>query len=361
MAPATARDADTPTASPDGSIHARDLTKVYRVPLKEPGLMASLRSLWRREHREVRAVDGISLEIRSGERVGFLGPNGAGKTTTLKMLTGLLHPTSGSCEVAGHVPRDRDPDFLRAVTLVMGQKQQLAWDLPPTETFALNQALFDIPRAQLEATQAELVELLELESFLDQPVRNLSLGQRMRCELAASLLHRPRVLFLDEPTIGLDVAVQETVRRFIGEYNRRHGATVMLTSHDMMDVAAIAERIILIDDGTIRFDGPLPEFQRRFGGGRRVVVEGALELEGFTVRDDNKTVATVPPEAVNRLLAQVLAAHPEAVVTVEDPHLDEVLTRAFGEERGRKGARAPAEVAGAEAGAEAEAEAEATP
>ncbi len=310
-------------------IHAEALSKVYSVPIKEPGLVASLQSLFHRRTRDVRAVDHIDLHIAPGERVGFLGPNGAGKTTTLKMLTGLLHPTSGRCTVAGHTPQNRDPAFLQAVTLVMGQKQQLAWDLPATETFALNRALFDIPPAQFKETQAELIELLELGPFLDQPVRNLSLGQRMRCELAAALLHRPKVLFLDEPTIGLDVAVQESVRQFIGEMNRRHGATVMLTSHDMMDVAAIADRIVLIDAGRVRFDGPLREFQQKFGGGRRVVVEGQLPLDGFTLTD-GRMVATVAPAQVNRLLSYVLSLYPDAQVTVEDPHLDEVLARAFG-------------------------------
>ncbi len=314
-------------------IRAHQLTKIYSVPVKKPGLRGSLASLWRRERREVRAVDGVDLRVEPGERVGFLGPNGAGKTTTMKMFTGLLHPTSGECEVAGFRPAARRPDFLKAVTLVMGQKQQLLWDLPPTETFLLNRALFDVPRDEFRQTVDELVELLGLAEFMDQPARNLSLGQRMRCELAAALLHRPQVLFLDEPTIGLDVAVQATVRRFISEYNRRHGATVVLTSHDMKDVAALAERIVLIDKGVIRYDGPLEAFQRRFGGGRRVLVSGAgAALEGldFEPAGQGRAVVTVPPEEVNRLLAEVLRRLPDAEVTVEDPPLEEVLEAAFG-------------------------------
>ena len=314
-------------------IVAEGLTKVYRVPLKEPGLWNSVRSLWNRRFREVRAVDGIDLTVGRGERVGFLGPNGAGKTTTLKMLTGLLHPTGGGAVVAGHVPAARSRDFLKAVTLVMGQKQQLLWDLPPTETFALNRALFDVDPARFRETLDELVELLQLEAFMHQPARNLSLGQRMRCELAAALLHRPRVLFLDEPTIGLDVQIQATVRRFILEYQRRHGATVILTSHDMADVAAIAERIVLIDRGVIRFDGPLAQFQRVFGGGRRVRVRGigSAELDrfGFQLDPQGHAIATVRAEEVNALLSAVLGAHPQADLTVEDPPLETVMATAF--------------------------------
>ena len=313
-------------------IRVRDLTKVYRVPVKEAGFWASVRSIWNRRFREVRAVDGISFAIEPGERVGFLGPNGAGKTTTLKMLTGLLHPTAGEIEVAGHRPQDRASAFLEQITLVMGQKQQLLWDLPPTETFALNRALFDIPRDEFAETVAELTELLGLADFLDRRTRNLSLGQRMRAELAAALLHRPRVLFLDEPTIGLDVQVQALVRQFIAEYNRRHGATIVLTSHDMSDVQNIARRILLIDQGVLRFDGSLAELSARFGGGRRVVVQGAgpgLQELGFSLAD-GRAVATVERGEVNELLHAVLQRSPSAEVTVEDPPLEDVITRAFG-------------------------------
>ena len=316
-------------------IRTHALTKVYRVPLKEPGLWSSVRSMFNRQYREIRAVDEIELVVEPGERVGFLGPNGAGKTTTLKMLTGLLYPTSGSCEVAGFTPSEREPEFLRSVTLVMGQKQQLLWDLPPTETFALNRALFDVPHADFREIVDELVELLDMAEFMNQPVRNLSLGQRMRCELAAALLHRPKVLFLDEPTIGLDVQVQRTVRHFIKEYQRRHGATVMLTSHDMSDVGAIVERIVLIDHGVIRFDGPLDRFKRTFGGGRRVVArhcDGLGDL-GFVEDEPGRRVATVGPAEVNGLLAEVLRRFPEADVTVEDPPLEEVLETAFSRQR----------------------------
>jgi ABC-2 type transport system ATP-binding protein len=318
-------------------IRVEQLVKVYRVPVKRPGLWGSVSSLWSRDHKDVRAVDGISFEIDSGERVGFLGPNGAGKTTTLKMLTGLLHPTAGRVEVAGYRPQDRKTEFLKAITLVMGQKQQLIWDLPAGETFLLNRALFDISPADFAATMEELTALLDLRDFIDQPVRNLSLGQRMRCELAAALLHRPRVLFLDEPSIGLDVEVQVQVRRFIREYNARSGATVMLTSHDMHDVAAIVDRLILIDRGIVRFDGTLDAFRRKFATGRLLQVrapEGVdLASLAFASEGSGRWARTAPAGEINALLAEVLRRAPDADLTVADPPLEEVLTRAFGESR----------------------------
>lgn len=230
-------------------IRVENLCKTYRVPQKPPGLVGSLRSLFSREVQQVHAVQNVTFEIQPGERVGFLGPNGAGKTTTLKMLSGLLVPTSGQINVRGFRPSDRDPDFLRRITLVMGQKQQLLWDLPPYESLELNRALYAISRAQFQETVGQLRDLLDLGALLDRPVRNLSLGERMKCELAVALLHRPDVLFLDEPTIGLDVTMQATVRTFIAEWNQRYGVTVLLTSHYMQDIAALCNRVIVIDWG----------------------------------------------------------------------------------------------------------------
>jgi ABC-2 type transport system ATP-binding protein len=322
-------------------IEVEALTKVYRVPVKEPGLRGSLRSIVDRKYKDVRAVDGVSFRIERGERVGFLGPNGAGKTTTLKMLTGLLHPTAGKIDVAGHVPKERRTAFLKQITLVMGQKQQLIWDLPALETFELNRALFDVPAARFDETLRELVELLDIGELLHQPVRNLSLGQRMRCELTAELLHRPHLLFLDEPTIGLDVQVQVEVRKFILDYQRRTEATVMLTSHDMDDVAAIVDRVILIDKGNIRFDGSLAALARRFGKGRRVVVRASkapLGPLGFEPDERGALVVTVPADAVNEKLDALLKLDPSADVTVSDPPLEEALARAFGETPGQEAA-----------------------
>jgi ABC-2 type transport system ATP-binding protein len=236
-------------------IHVAQLAKHYQVHEKEPGLAGSLRAFVNRKYRTVKAVDGASFDIAEGEMVGFLGPNGAGKTTTLKVLSGLLYPTSGVATVMGYTPHKREAAYLKQFTLVMGQKQQLLWDLPAIETFLVNQAIYEIPKAQYEATVKELDDLLELGPLLKKQVRKLSLGERMKCELAAALLHQPKVLFLDEPTIGLDVTMQVRIRDFVGEYNRRHGATIILTSHYMADVTALCDRIIVIDKGRVLYDG----------------------------------------------------------------------------------------------------------
>lgn len=312
-------------------IEVRALTKTYRVPLKEPGLVGSFRSLFARRYREVEAVRDLSFRIEQGERVGFLGPNGAGKTTTLKMLAGLLHPTSGEVRVLGARPQDRDAGFLSRITLVMGQKQQLLWDLPPRETFELNRAMYGLERKAFSDTLDELVAMLRIEALLDKPARNLSLGERMKCELAAALLHRPRVLFLDEPTIGLDVEMQVQVRAFIASINQRFGATVLLTSHYMQDIAALTPRLLVIDKGRLRYDGALTDLARRMAPERRLIVrsvEPALVPLGF-VADGGKMVASVPSDQVNGLLGRVLAALPGADLAVEETPLEEVMGRYF--------------------------------
>src|SRR5438270_4141778 len=260
-------------------IEVERLRKSYFVHRREPGLRAALRSLVHRPREEVKAVDDISFRVGAGERVGFLGPNGAGKTTALKVLSGLLHPTSGRVSVSGHVPQQRSREFLRQITLVMGQKQQLLWDLPPSETFLLNRAIYDIPRPQYEETVAELTQLLGLSGLLGKPTRQLSLGERMKCELAVALLHRPRVLFLDEPTIGLDVTMQATVRAFIRAYNERFGATVLLTSHYMDDVAALCPRVLVIDHGRLIYAGSLDELVRRVRPDKRELLKPSRPVE----------------------------------------------------------------------------------
>ncbi len=319
-------------------ISVRSLAKHYQVHSRAPGIAAALRSLFRRRYDTVKAVDGISFEIADGERVGFLGPNGAGKTTTLKMLSGLLHPTSGEATVAGHVPARRDGDFLRSIMLVTGQKQQLLWDLPPQDTFELNRAIYDVPKAQYEETVAELTELLELGPLVRKPTRQLSLGERMKCELAAALVHRPKVLFLDEPTIGLDVTMQATVRSFIKRYNERTGATVILTSHYMEDVAALCPRVIVIGKGKLIWDGPLPELVKRTRPEKRVALHlgrepSAAELEavGGTVqaRDGVRVVLQVPHDRLNAVVTGALQQLPVVDLTVEDPPLEEVLGDLF--------------------------------
>jgi ABC-2 type transport system ATP-binding protein len=320
-------------------IEVRGLTKHYQVHRRSPGLGAALRSIFRRRYDTVRAVDGIDFSVREGERVGFLGPNGAGKTTTLKMLSGLLHPTAGEVTVAGRIPRRREAEFLKTITLVMGQKQQLIWDLPPAETFAMNRAIYEIPKPVFEETLAELVSLLELGDLVEKPTRQLSLGERMKCELAAALLHRPRVLFLDEPTIGLDVSMQATVRGFVRAYNERFGATVLLTSHYMEDVVQLCPRVIVIDHGRIIYDGDLRALSLKVRPDKRIVVRFAngnggprddLGRFGHVVSaDGGQATIQVAAEEVSAAVARMLGALPVADLTVEDPPLEEVLSELF--------------------------------
>ncbi|MEY3464204.1 MAG: hypothetical protein RLZZ468_1982, partial [Cyanobacteriota bacterium] len=254
-------------------IEARGLSKTYRISEKQPGLAGTLRHLLRRRHREVVAVDRISFAIEPGEIVGFLGPNGAGKTTTLKMLSGLIHPSAGRVTVAGCTPFRRQEPFLQQITLVMGNRQQLLWDLPPLESFRVNAAIYGIGDREAQRRIDELAGMLELGEELRRPVRKLSLGQRMKAELLAALLHRPAVLFLDEPTLGLDVNAQARVRSFLAEYNRRSGATVLLTSHYMGDITALCERVLLIHQGELFHDGELEALTNRLAPQRQVRLE----------------------------------------------------------------------------------------
>src|SRR4051812_5835184 len=322
-------------------IEADRLRKWYRVHRRPPGLRAAIHSLFRRTYEDVKAVDDISFSIAAGERVGFLGPNGAGKTTTLKVLSGLLHPTEGRVSVAGFTPHQRERGFLQQITLVMGQKQQLLWDLPPSETFLLNRAIYDIPRKQYDATLAELTELLDLGPLLGKPTRQLSLGERMKCELAVALLHRPRVLFLDEPTIGLDVSMQATVRAFVRAYNERFSATVLLTSHYMDDVAELCPRVMVIDKGRMIYDGGLSELVRRVRPDKRVRLRLSRQVE----RRDLGQLGTViehlaagAPVQVSRgalraAVARPLPSLPLTALPVEDPPLEEVMRDLFAQGR----------------------------
>jgi ABC-2 type transport system ATP-binding protein len=329
-------------------ISVRGLRKHYKVHKRPPGLMAAFRSLFHRDYTTVKAVDGISFEIRPGERVGFLGPNGAGKTTTLKVLSGLLHPSEGEVTVDGHVPRLREAAFLKKIMLVMGQKQQLLWDLPPAETFELNRAIYDVPREQFKQTLDELVTLLELEELIQKPTRQLSLGERMKCELAAALIHRPKVLFLDEPTIGLDVSMQATMRGFIKSYNERHGATLILTSHYMDDVAALCPRVIVIDKGLLSYDGGLEALVQRVRPEKRVVFRLERPVEPASLaplgrvvsHEPTAAVLQVPPEAVSATISRALADLPVTDLTVENAPLEEVMSELFSENKARRSAAA---------------------
>jgi ABC-2 type transport system ATP-binding protein len=338
-------------------IDVRELSKTYRVHKRPAGFWPAVRSLFHRNYEPVQALDGVNFSISPGERVGFLGPNGAGKTTTLKILSGLLYPTSGQAKVAGFEPRQRTPEFLRTITLVMGQKQQLLWDLPPVETYAMNRALYDIPRAEADATLKELVDLLEIGPLVGKPTRQLSLGERMKCELAAALLHRPKVLFLDEPTIGLDVAMQARMRQFIKDYNERHGASVILTSHYMEDVAALCPRIIVIDKGHLVYDGDLRGLARRIKPEKRLTIrltrpEDAAALArvsaGKLVRQtDTEAVLSVTADKLNEFLRELLSALPATDLSVEDPPLEEVMREVF--QQGRQTAGSSAATGAAEA------------
>ena len=322
-------------------ISVQELRKHYRVHKRPPGLKAAFRSVFRRATTTVKAVDGITFDIQPGERVGFLGPNGAGKTTTLKVLSGLLHPTSGEVRVDGHVPRRREHAFLKKIMLVTGQKQQLLWDLPPAETFELNRAIYDVPQDQFRETIAELSELLELGDLITKPARQLSLGERMRCELAAALVHRPKVLFMDEPTIGLDVSMQAVIRAFIKRYNERRGATILLTSHYMDDVVALCPRVIVIDKGKLSYDGGLDALVRRVRPEKRVVLHlggsvdpTALQSLGKVVSHDTaEAVLQVDQEAVNATVTKALATLPVRDLTVENAPLEEVMSELFARSR----------------------------
>jgi ABC-2 type transport system ATP-binding protein len=322
-------------------IEVDGLTKHYRVHKRPPGMAAAIRSLFHRKYDVVKAVEQLSFRIAPGERVGFLGPNGAGKTTTLKVLAGLLHPTSGAVRVVGHTPQRREVAFLRQITLVMGQKQQLLWDLPPAETFALNRAIYDVPRPQFDETMRDLAALLDLEKLSSKPTRQLSLGERMKCELAAALLHRPRILFLDEPTIGLDVSMQASMREFIRGYNERTGATVLLTSHYMADVTALCPRVIVIDHGRLVYDGNLSSLVKKISPDKlvslklsRPVLRADLERFGTVVLHEEALARVrVPADELRDAVTGSLATLPVADLTVEDPPLEDVMRQLFSEQR----------------------------
>lgn len=317
------------------------LSKTFKVPEREAGFTASIASLFRRRYRDVLAVDGVSFEVSKGEIVGFLGPNGAGKTTTLKMLSGLLHPTGGSAEVLGHTPWRREAAYLRRISMLMGQRSQLQWDLPAMDSFLVHSAIYDIPKPQYESTLAELIELLDLGAVLKKQVRTLSLGERMKCEICVSLLHRPDVMFLDEPTIGVDIEMQARIRRFIADYNAKYGATIILTSHYMADVTALCERIIVIDHGKLLFDGSLPALSAKMAPYKvikidleRAVTDYDFVGVGEVVScQDRKIVLQVPRAATSTVTAKLLNDLPVLDLTIEDPPIEDVIARVFGGER----------------------------
>ena len=318
-------------------IEAEQLSKTFRVADKQPGMAGTLRHFVRRRHRDVPAVSGVSFAIAPGEMVGFLGPNGAGKTTTLKLLTGLIHPTAGTVRVAGHEPKRRQAAFLHQITLVMGQKQQLIWDLPPLDSFRVNAAVYGLTPPEARRRIAELADMLELGEELTRPVRKLSLGQRMKAELLAALLHRPAVLFLDEPTLGLDVNAQARVRDFLADYNRRTGATVLLTSHYMGDITALCERVLLIHQGRLFHDGSLDALTSRLAPCREVRLElrqvhPREAFEGFgtiEAHQGHQVRLLIPREQLTQQVGYLLSRFEVVDLEVSDPPIEELIGGLF--------------------------------
>ncbi len=311
------------------------LAKHYEVPEREAGLKAAAMGLIKRRYKTVKAVDEISFEIQPGEVVGFLGPNGAGKTTTLKMLSGLLHPTSGSTSVLGFEPAKRSHDFLRQITLVMGNRNQLSWDLPALDSFDLQRAIYSIPMDEFKRTRDEFIDILEVSDLVQKPVRNLSLGERMKMEIIGALLHKPKILFLDEPTLGLDVTMQKRIRTFVAEYNKRYGATVLLTSHYMADVEALCKRVVVIHHGKLLFDGDLSALVEKFS---------AFKTVGFTIdnasvdwtqygevisTDGARMVLRVPKEKTSAITNRLLNDLAVEDLTVEAAPIEDVIESVF--------------------------------
>lgn len=318
-------------------IEIRGLRKSYRVYQKKEGLRAALRGLFRREYREVEAVRGIDLDVDEGEFVAFLGPNGAGKTTTLKLLSGVIYPTAGSAHVLGFVPWERENAYRRRFALVMGQKNQLWWDLPAAESFRLHQQIYHISAEPFQRKQDELVDLLDVRRLLNQPVRELSLGERMKMELIAALLHSPEVLFLDEPTIGLDVVAQHNIQKFLKHYQEVRRITILLTSHYMKDIAALCKRVVVINHGQIVYDGSLSGIIDRFSSHKVLTMlfaNGALPNDFGQYGElielaEPRAKLRVDRQHISRVLSSVLATYTLEDVSVEDPPLEEVIAQVF--------------------------------
>jgi ABC-2 type transport system ATP-binding protein len=321
-------------------IEADGLTKTYRVFQKKEGVLGALRGLYKREYKEVQAVEDVSFSIEPGEMVAFLGPNGAGKTTTLKMLSGLIYPTSGTAQVLDFVPWERLDAFRRRFALVMGQKNQLWWDLPAADSFQLHREIYSIPEPEFKATLAELTELLGVEKLTRQAVRELSLGERMKMELIAALLHQPQLLLLDEPTIGLDVVAQVAIQKCLRDYHARRGVTMLLTSHYMRDVEALCRRVLVITHGRLVYDGPLAGLSDRFGNEKLVKLSFAeaapddAELARFgevSRREGPSVDLKVDRIEVAAVLGSILDGYAVDDVVVQDPPLEQVIARVFEE------------------------------
>lgn len=318
-------------------INVESLSKFYKIYQKEPGFLGSVKSLFNRKYYDAKAVDDISFSINEGELVGFIGPNGAGKTSTLKCLSGLLYPTKGEVRVLGFIPFERKKEYLKQIALVMGQKNQLWWDLPAIDSFLLNKEIYEVPDKQYKETVEELSELLDVKDVLNVQVRKLSLGQRMKCELIAALIHSPKVLFLDEPTIGLDVVMQKKLRDFIKEYNARFKATIILTSHYMEDVRQLCERVIIIDHGKVLYDGKLADIVKEYSTNKylsvtfekpvdREKLEKLGEIESY---DFPKVVLAVPMEKSKHVAAKLLEEFSVDDINIEDPDIEDIVREIF--------------------------------
>lgn len=318
-------------------IEAEKLTKVFRVAQKTPGILGTLTSIFTRSYRAIKAVDKISFKVDNGEFVGFIGPNGAGKTTTLKILSGLLYPTSGKVSVLGFTPQDRNPQFQKQFTLVMGQKNQLWWDLPAYESFLLNKEIYEVGNSQFKKRVSELIDLLDLGDLVKVPVRKLSLGERMKAELVAALIHSPKVLFLDEPTLGLDIIAAKKLRDFIKDYNAKTGATIILTSHNMGDVKELCKRVIIINLGKIVFDGKLDEIVARYADHKVIslIFDKPVEKEKLEkygkIEEYNTLSASIEvgrPE-ISQISAAILDQLPVVDLTIEEPPIEEIIRQIF--------------------------------
>lgn len=318
-------------------IHVKNLTKQFKVYKKKPGLKGSLVGLFKREHKLVTAVDNISFDIGQGELVGFIGPNGAGKTTTLKMLSGLLYPTSGELSVMGYTPFQRKSDYLKNISLVMGQKNQLWWDLPAIESFNLNKEIYEVPNEKYKSILDELVDMLGIEHVLNQQVRKLSLGERMKCELVASLLYTPQVLFLDEPTIGLDVVMQKRIRQFIKDYNKKYNATVILTSHYMDDVKEICDRVLIINQGKLIFDGSIDSLIHKYADYKilKVIVNKSFtnsEIAKYgEVKSTNNDsfIITVKRRDTSKIASEILKNFDVDDLDINEPRMEDIVSDIF--------------------------------
>lgn len=323
-------------------IAVRNLTKTYRVPERESGLGASLKSMVKRSYQEVQAVQEISFTIQQGEMVGFIGPNGAGKTTTLKMLAGILFPTAGEVHVLGFVPWERSSAYLSRISMVLGNKSQMLWDIPPLDTFGVLREIYRLPPGEYRKTLDELVTLLDMENLLKKPVRNLSLGERMKCELVAGLLHRPDVLFLDEPTLGLDVSIQRRMRDFLTAYNQRYGVTVLLTSHYMADVMTLCPRVILIHYGKLLYDGELHGLAQRLAPfkllrltlAHEAAIDDSIELPPtaeIVEQENSHLTLRIGREATPSVAAYLLDKFAVTDLTIEDPPIEAVIDQIYQE------------------------------